>query len=216
MSILQAVILGAVQGLTEFVPVSSTAHLFLAQALMGIGNDAVTLAFDIVLHLGTAAALIAPPGESSSRWPPRRSHGPAENRRATGPGGRCSSRSSSGRFPACWPASLLLKRFESFRSLGLIGACMLAACACFFFAEGVAARRTAPDRDLADIGAADGLWIGVAQAAGRTARGSVALGVHDRHRTAAAIRTGGRGALLVSARASDHPRGGRQGASRSP
>jgi undecaprenyl-diphosphatase len=165
MSILQAVILGAVQGLTEFVPVSSTAHLFLAQALMGIGNDAMTLAFDIVLHLGTAAALIASTrrelfemAAEAIAWARGR---PARDRT----GRALLLPLVVGTVPGVLAGLLLLKRFESFRSLGLIGACMLAACACFFFAEGVAARRTTPDRDLADIGAADGLWIGVAQAA---------------------------------------------------
>ena len=42
---------------------------------------------------------------------------------------------------------------------------MLAACAYFFFAEGVADRRAAPERDLAGIDSSDGFWIGVAQAA---------------------------------------------------
>src|SRR5215467_14573607 len=59
MSLLQAVILGALQGLTEFVPVSSTAHLYLAQALLAIRNDEIALSFDVVLHLGTALALLA-------------------------------------------------------------------------------------------------------------------------------------------------------------
>ena len=51
MRILQALVLGAVQGLTEFIPVSSTAHLYLAQWVLGIPNDAVTLSFDVILHL---------------------------------------------------------------------------------------------------------------------------------------------------------------------
>src|SRR5712691_8774110 len=58
MPIHYAVLLGALQGLTEFVPVSSTAHLYLAQRLLGITNDEVALSFDVVLHLGTALALV--------------------------------------------------------------------------------------------------------------------------------------------------------------
>ena len=58
MSVAQALLLGALQGLTEFLPVSSTAHLYIAQALLKIENDAVALSFDVVLHLGTAAALV--------------------------------------------------------------------------------------------------------------------------------------------------------------
>src|SRR6266498_5257522 len=58
MSVAQALLLGVIQGLTEFVPVSSTAHLYIAQALLEIRNDEIALSFDVVLHLGTAAALV--------------------------------------------------------------------------------------------------------------------------------------------------------------
>ncbi|MGH7484964.1 MAG: undecaprenyl-diphosphate phosphatase, partial [bacterium] len=58
MHLWQAILLGAIQGLTEFIPVSSTAHLFLAQKWLGLGNESASLSFDIVLHLGTALALI--------------------------------------------------------------------------------------------------------------------------------------------------------------
>lgn len=52
----QALILGMVQGLTEFIPVSSSAHLVLVPALAGWERHG--LAFDVALHLGTLAALI--------------------------------------------------------------------------------------------------------------------------------------------------------------
>ena len=53
---LQALILGAVQGLTEFLPVSSSAHLVLIPWLFGWGDPG--LAFDVALHLGTLLALL--------------------------------------------------------------------------------------------------------------------------------------------------------------
>ncbi len=57
MGILQAIALGIVQGLTEFLPVSSSGHLVLAQEL--IAPDLTqALAFDVALHFGTLAAVL--------------------------------------------------------------------------------------------------------------------------------------------------------------
>jgi undecaprenyl-diphosphatase len=56
-SVGQAVLLGAVQGLTEFLPVSSTAHLALAQRFLpGFAQPGIL--FDVVLHVGTLAAVV--------------------------------------------------------------------------------------------------------------------------------------------------------------
>src|SRR6266852_278843 len=54
---LQAIVLGTVQGLTEFLPISSSAHLILVPWLMRWRDPG--LAFDVVLHLGTLLALLA-------------------------------------------------------------------------------------------------------------------------------------------------------------
>ena len=56
MSIFQAIIFGAVQGLTEFLPISSTAHLILLPWFLGWPDPG--LAFDVALHLGTLVALL--------------------------------------------------------------------------------------------------------------------------------------------------------------
>jgi len=53
----QAIILGAVQGLTEFMPISSSAHLILVPRLMGWPE--LGLSFDVALHIGTLVALLA-------------------------------------------------------------------------------------------------------------------------------------------------------------
>lgn len=57
---LQAIVLGLVQGLTEFIPISSSAHLIIVPWLFGWTDRALTsLPFDIALHLGTLVALLA-------------------------------------------------------------------------------------------------------------------------------------------------------------
>ncbi len=164
MSLAQALLLGVIQGLTEFVPVSSTAHLYIAQALLEIRNDEIALSFDVVLHLGTAAALVLALGREireiveevflALSGKPARS---ATARALIGP-------LIAGTVPGVLAGLFLLKKIESVRTLGLIGLSMLAACAFFLFAEWRGARHMR-ERDLSELTLADSLWIGIAQAA---------------------------------------------------
>lgn len=57
MSIFDAVILGIVQGATEFIPISSSGHLIIVRDILGLGESS-GLAFDAVLQLATALALL--------------------------------------------------------------------------------------------------------------------------------------------------------------
>lgn len=57
MSVLEAIFLGILQGITEFLPISSSAHLIAARWLFGW--DEPSIAFDAALHLGTLTAIIA-------------------------------------------------------------------------------------------------------------------------------------------------------------
>ena len=58
MSILIAALLGVVQGITEFLPVSSSAHLLLGRHALGWGEGPFGLVFDVATHLGTLVATI--------------------------------------------------------------------------------------------------------------------------------------------------------------
>ncbi|MFA4974767.1 MAG: undecaprenyl-diphosphate phosphatase [bacterium] len=60
LSVLKAVLLGVVQGATEFLPVSSSGHLVIAQEILGIEiENGGLVAFDVCLHFGTLVAVIA-------------------------------------------------------------------------------------------------------------------------------------------------------------
>ena len=58
MSLLQAIIMGIIQGATEFLPVSSSGHLALFKILFHVNTD-TGLMFDVMLHLGTLIAIFA-------------------------------------------------------------------------------------------------------------------------------------------------------------
>lgn len=57
MNLIQAILLGIIQGVTEFLPISSSGHLVLFQKILGVAEP--TLTFGIVVHLGTLVAVFA-------------------------------------------------------------------------------------------------------------------------------------------------------------
>ena len=58
-TLLQALIMGIVQGLTEFLPVSSSGHLIIVPFVFGWDDPFITsLAFSVMLHIGTLLALL--------------------------------------------------------------------------------------------------------------------------------------------------------------
>ncbi len=58
MDYIQAILLGLIQGATEFLPVSSSGHLLLTQRLLNLDDKTFGLTFDVALHLGTLLALL--------------------------------------------------------------------------------------------------------------------------------------------------------------
>lgn len=59
MTALQAALLGIIQGLTEFLPISSSAHLILARTIFGWEAGQLALTFDVACHVGTLLAVLA-------------------------------------------------------------------------------------------------------------------------------------------------------------
>jgi undecaprenyl-diphosphatase len=58
MTILQTIILGIVEGITEFLPVSSTGHMILASHLMGIADSDFLKSFEIIIQFGSILAVV--------------------------------------------------------------------------------------------------------------------------------------------------------------
>ncbi|MBX2941210.1 MAG: undecaprenyl-diphosphate phosphatase [Cyclobacteriaceae bacterium] len=58
MSIFQSIILAIVEGLTEFLPVSSTGHMVIVSSLMGIADDSFTKTFTIAIQLGAILSVV--------------------------------------------------------------------------------------------------------------------------------------------------------------
>jgi len=69
MSLLHAIILGIVEGITEFFPVSSTGHLILAGTLIGVPQTAFVKSFEIAIQLGAILAVVVLYGRSFVRVP---------------------------------------------------------------------------------------------------------------------------------------------------
>ena len=58
MSWIQALLLGLLQGLTEYLPVSSSGHLAIGQALFGFDDGSSNLAFTVLLHVATVLSTV--------------------------------------------------------------------------------------------------------------------------------------------------------------
>jgi undecaprenyl-diphosphatase len=58
MTFFDSLILGIVEGITEFLPISSTGHMILASTLLGLTEDTVLKSFEIIVQLGAIAAVV--------------------------------------------------------------------------------------------------------------------------------------------------------------
>jgi undecaprenyl-diphosphatase len=157
---LQAIVLGIVQGLTEFLPVSSTAHLRIVPAFCGWDDPGA--AFTAVVQLGTMAAVLVyfrrDLWSIASAW--LRSV-LARERQPQDPDARLGWYIVLGTIPIAILGLAFKDQIENqFRTLELVGSALILFSFVMLRAEAVSKR----DRDLSDITRQDGFLIGCAQA----------------------------------------------------
>jgi undecaprenyl-diphosphatase len=154
---LQAAILGVVQGLTEFLPVSSSAHLILARLFFGFDGDKFGLAFDVACHVGTLLAVLVYFRREIARLIAAvpRLFDPRD------PEARLIWLLAIGTLPAVVAGLLFKHQIEDSMRTPAIAASMLAIGGLLFFAAEAAGSKTRPEASLTF---AEALLIGGAQA----------------------------------------------------
>lgn len=161
MSLVEALVLGTVQGLTEFLPISSTAHLRVVPALIGWGDPGV--AYSAVIQLGSVVALLAYFWKDI--WQLLcGAVGALYKRDFANLYFRQSVAILLGTMPICVLGLLLKHLLEAengpFRSLVVIGAASIVMSILLLVAEKVSKK----ERDMSKLGIKDGLLIGLGQA----------------------------------------------------
>jgi undecaprenyl-diphosphatase len=157
MSLVQAIVLGLVQGATEFIPISSSGHLVLVPWWFSWPNPG--LAFDTVLHLGTLLAVLAVFWAdlihlAKGAWRSVR------QRDLSAPEGRTALWIAVGTVPAAIMGVLWEEQFEAlFGSPVHVAVLLLVTALWLLLAERVGRKQ----RGVEQMGWRDSLWIGIAQ-----------------------------------------------------
>ena len=163
MGILQAIVLGLVQGATEFAPVSSSGHLILVPWMFGwalIGDTDMQKSFDVALHMGTLLGALIYFRRDIARYAAAwfRSIGA---RRMSTPDERIAWALVVGTIPGAIVGALFENVIQEELGAPWLIAVMLVA---FGVVLVVVDRRARSDRDFDSIGPKDGLLLGTAQA----------------------------------------------------
>lgn len=166
MNVWQALVLGIVQGLTEFLPISSSAHLILVPWLLGWPEPG--LAFNVALHLGTLTAVLAYFWRDLVTIARAWLTGLVQWRPFGSPEARLGWAVLVGSVPAGVAGILFNDVIDQFFHSGGGGAVAIALTAVLLVCLGVAlwlAERVGRrSRSLSDLGLRDGILVGVAQA----------------------------------------------------
>lgn len=159
MTIIQIIMLGLIQGATEFIPVSSSAHLLLVPWLLQ-WEIIPSLGFDVILHLGTLTAVLIyfwkdwlAMGRSVLRWPVKRD--------SSDPNLKLVGLLILGTIPAAVIGGLFEDFFEEMFQNPLVASLMLFVTAALLF---TGERLGKQQRELDETSWLDSLLIGLAQA----------------------------------------------------
>jgi undecaprenyl-diphosphatase len=162
MSILQAIILGIVQGLTEFIPVSSTAHLILVEKVLGWNFDPdLNFAFNVLVQLGTTVAVIIYFWKDLWRILTAVGHGLAERKPFATSDATLGWLIVIATIPAVVIGLLYKQQFAALEERPALVAAVLIVASLLLFAGERIGRRTRP---LTSVNLLDAIVIGAAQA----------------------------------------------------
>jgi len=160
-TLLAAVIMGVVQGLTEFLPVSSSGHLIIVPYLLGIKDPFITsLEFSVILHIGTLVALLIYFRSDWLRLVPAFFAAIRDRSLAGDPDRRLAVLIAIATVPAAIIGFLFHDIENVVREVGLVAVMLVVGGAILWLAERVGARQ----KMALDLSFAQALAIGAAQA----------------------------------------------------
>ena len=160
-TLVAAIIMGIVQGLTEFLPVSSSGHLIIVPYLLGITDPFITsLAFSVILHIGTLIALLIYFRNDWLRLVPAFLGAVRDRSLASDPDRRLAVLLAVATVPALVLGFLLHDIEDVIRNVGLVAVMLVVGGGILWLAERVGRRQ----RLALDLSFAQALAIGGAQA----------------------------------------------------